>query len=150
MFTLGASSAFRAADDVAPPPAMHPRRLPAKQTRTDRSFLTFVLTHVFVLPGAAEQHQPHSPADTELRVVSRAKPNEASQPPQGRRNTGVSAHQSSLLLLFFPLRHRQPTRSFLQHFPAARHSRGAPTNDRDAGVGAGKVQLCQSEAAALN
>lgn len=129
-------------------PPCSPRRLPAKQpARTDSSFLTFVLTHVFVLPGAAEQHQPHSPADTELRVDSRAKAIEASQPPLGRRNTGVCAHQRSLLLLRFPFRHRQPARSFLQHVPAARHSRETSTNSGDAGEEAGKVRLCQSEGA---
>lgn len=149
MFTPGASSAFRAAD-VAPPPAMQPAAAPRKATRTDRSFLTFVLTHVFVLPGAAEQHQPHSPADTDLRVDSRAKPIEASQPPLGRRNTGVSAHQRSLLLLFFLLRHRQPTRSFLQHVLAARHSREAPTNDGEAGEGRVRCGFSNQKLAPLN
>lgn len=29
--------------------------------------LTFFLSHAFFLPGAAKQHQPHSPTDAELR-----------------------------------------------------------------------------------
>lgn len=102
MFTPGASSAFQAAEDVTDSASRHAARGGSPQSSpTDRSFLTFVLSHVFVLPGAAEQHQPHSPADTELRVDSRAEP--ASQPPLGRRNTGVSTHRRSPLLLRFPL-----------------------------------------------
>lgn len=133
MFTPGASSAFQAAEDVTDSTSRHAAPGGSPQSSpTDRSFLTFVLSHVFVLPGAAEQHQPHSPADTELRVDSRAEP--ASHPwvdgiPACPRTGARPCCCAS------PLRYRQPTRSLLQHAHAALHSREAPTNGDARGGG---------------
>ncbi|TKS81072.1 hypothetical protein D9C73_015176 [Collichthys lucidus] len=45
---------------------MHPAALYTQQQQ-QQQLLTFLLSHAFVLPGAAEQHQPHSLSDTELR-----------------------------------------------------------------------------------
>lgn len=37
-----------------------------RRMHPQQQLLTFLLSHAFVLPGAAEQHQPHSLSDTEL------------------------------------------------------------------------------------
>lgn len=89
---------------------------PSLPACSPRPLLTFVLSHVFVLPGAAEQHQPHSPTDTELR--------ERASRPLGRRITGVSAHHSHrkagpapVLSLCFPAApHAAFSRTFLRRF----------------------------------
>lgn len=60
MFTAGASS-------VDAPRFLPPRRRMQPAALHTQQLPTFFLTHAFVLPGAAEQHQPHSLADTELR-----------------------------------------------------------------------------------
>lgn len=44
-----------------------PRRRMQPAAVNTSQLLTFLLSHAFVLPGAAEQHQPHSLSDTELR-----------------------------------------------------------------------------------
>lgn len=64
----GASSVFGAAEEA--PLSLHlpPRRRMQPAALYTQRLLTFLLSHAFVLPGAAEQHQPHSLSDTELRV----------------------------------------------------------------------------------
>lgn len=144
-FSAGASSVFEAAENkraaVSAPPAPPPPP-PHKALLTHR-LLTFFLSHAFVLPGATEQHQPHSLSDTTLRErASRlwSTDNRRVRPPQ------QPARRSCCCASVAPC---GSTRSFFLHVSAALHSRQPLTNEA-ARPGRGRDRAANQEQPLVN
>lgn len=121
-FSVGASSAFRGAGSAP----WSPHRPPQKPKRvTSTQVLTFLLSHAFVLPGATEQHQPHSHAELRERANCLCSTDKRCSPTHTAARPGVVSLRVGRSL-------RRPTQlpsARCLHVSAALHSREALTNE---------------------
>lgn len=121
-FSVGASSAFRRAGSAP----WSPHRPPQKPKRvTSTQVLTFLLSHAFVLPGATEQHQPHSHAELRERANCLCSTDKRCSPTHTATRPGVVSLRVGRSL-------RRPTQlpsARCLHVSAALHSREALTNE---------------------
>lgn len=121
-FSVGASSAFRGAGSAP----WSPHRPPQKPKRvTSTQVLTFLLSHAFVLPGATEQHQPHSHAELRERANCLCSTDKRCSPTHTATRPGVVSLRVGRSL-------RRPTQlpsARCLHVSAALHSREALTNE---------------------